>query len=254
MPFGMLKTKQTASGIPLCSPPYPATVDEFSDIDALSIRYYTPYDAVKDLIPEELELQEEVLVNLTLYKYGFSPIGAYTEFVALIETKLKGSIFYFQLQLILDNEGAIFSGREKYGIPKVFGNVIFDPSATKPAPSGFVSGHVERPLGSKLVQFSFKPQKKVQPLGPINRPPTYSLALRSIPSGNPDDRPVLREFIPIHLEFIEAEVWSGEGSVGLFNVSEFDPIHKLRVIRYDGATLFRHGSAILHPVTRTIPI
>lgn len=254
MPFGTLQTNQARHAIPLCSPPYPVGLDEFTDIDGLTIQYHTTYDAVKDLIPEECELEDEPLVTLTLFKYGFSPIGAYTEFISQVDVKWEGKIYPFSIELILDNEGAIFAGRERYGIPKVGGNVVWDPSGTVTAPPGFITGHVERPVGSKLVQFGFKPQKKVQDWGPLDRPKRETLHLRSIPAPNARDPPVVREFIPTWLQITHAEVWTGEGSLGLFNVSEFDPLHRLHVVRYVGATMVRRARAVLHPVTKTYPV
>lgn len=247
MPFGALNTKQSRGGIPLSSPPYPVGLDEFSDADVLIIRYYTTFDAVKDLVPNELELEDEPLITLCLYKYGFSPIGAYTEFVSLVDVKWQGEPYQWSIELILDNEGAIFAGRERWGIPKVFGKVHWDPSSTNPAPPGYVTGHVERPVGSKLVQMSFKPQKKLQAWGPTDLFKANSLHLRSIPAPNQNDPPALHEFLPSCFEMTHAEIWNGQGSVGLFNVSEFDPIHRLKVVRYESSLLLRHASAILHP-------
>ncbi|EXJ86978.1 acetoacetate decarboxylase [Capronia epimyces CBS 606.96] len=254
MPSGTLRTKENHGAIPLYSPPYPSGVDEFSDIECLYVQYQTKYDNVKDLVPEELELAQEPLVTLALYKYGMSPIGAYNEFVATVEVEYRGVKYPYTLELILNNQAAIFSGREKYGIPKVLGKVVWDPSAMVAQPSGFISGHVERPEGSKLAELGFKPLRKVQKLGPLRSPPRASLHLRSIPSCNPGQPPALREFVPAVFEVLEGEVWTGEPSVGLFNVSAFDPIHKLEVLRYVGATMIRHASAILHPVKETFPL
>ncbi|RGP60877.1 acetoacetate decarboxylase [Fusarium sporotrichioides] len=254
MPFGTFKTSEFRGAIPVSSPPYPSTQDEFTDMDVLSIRYYSEHDAVKDLVPAELELAEEPLITLSLIKYGFSLIGPYTEFISSVEVKWQGKTYDYYIELILDNEGAIFAGRERWGFPKVFGKVVWDSSSTNPAaPPGFVTGHAERPVGSKLVQMSIKPLQKVQALGPFNQVSPH-LGLRCIPASNPHDPPVLREFIPGSLGITHAEVWTGEGSVGLFNVSEFDPIHRLKVVRYESAMVFRHASATLNPANERFAI
>jgi len=254
MPFGTLKTDEVKHGIPVHSPPYPSSKDEFSDIDALVIRYRTSAAAVKGLLPQELEIEDEPIAVCTLFKYGMSPIGAYTEFVSHIEVRFQGVKYNYCLELILDNEGAIFSGREKYGIPKVFGSVAWDPTSTKPAPAGFVAGHVERPAGVKLAQFGFKPEAKVQGFGPIPRLGQSSLGLRSIPSPVIGDPPVVREFVPFEFQITEGEVWRGTGSLAFTGVSEFDPLHKVPVVRYESATLIRRASAVLHPATKTFSI
>ncbi|PSS18434.1 hypothetical protein M430DRAFT_34979 [Amorphotheca resinae ATCC 22711] len=254
MPFGQIKTTDVNHGIPIHSPPYPSTKDEFSDIECLSITYFTEAKAVAPLLPEELEIEDEPLVTFTLFKYGASPIGPYTEFVSQVEVKWNGKKYDWTIGLVLDNEGAIFSGREKYGIPKVFGNVVWDPSSTKPAPSGYLSGHVERPFGSKIVQFGFKPQQKIQGVGPIPEPEKFSLHLRSIPSPNIGMPPTIREFVPLNFHLTEGEIWTGTPSLGFTGVSDFDPVHKLPVVRYQGGTFVRHGAAVLEPVPKTYQI
>ncbi|EPE02863.1 acetoacetate decarboxylase [Ophiostoma piceae UAMH 11346] len=253
MPFGQIKTKEVNHGIPIHSPPYPHTNDEFSDIDCLSISYFTKAESVAPLLPEEFELEDEPLVTVNLFKYGTSPIGAYTEFVQSIEVTWQGEKYNWTVELILDNEGAIFSGREKYGIPKVFGNVVWDPSSAK-NPAGFVTGYVERPFGTKIVQLGLKPQKKVHGVQPLPDTGKTSLHLRSIPSANPGQPPVVREFVPLKFRLTEAEVWVGTPSVGFTGVSEFDPVHKFPVVRYNSGTLLRHASAVLEPCLQTYKI
>ncbi|GKU16630.1 unnamed protein product [Fusarium langsethiae] len=252
MPFGTLKTSEARGAIPLYSPPFHAGHNDFTDVDALIIRYYTEYDAVKDLVPTELELADEPLITLTLFKYGFSIIGPYNEFVSTVEVTYQGKTYNYCLELILDNEGAIFAGREQYGIPKVFGKVIWEPSSA-PAPAGYLAGYAERPVGSKLVQLSFKPHAKVQAWGPVKME-NHFLGLRCIPSANYQEAPVLKELIPAIFETTHAEVWTGEGSVGLFNVSEYDPIHRLKVLRYESSVLIRHASMTLHPTSERIAL
>lgn len=254
MPFGKIKTKEVNHGIPIHSPPYPSTKDEFSDIDCLSITYYTKADAIAHMIPEELEIDDEPLVTLSLFKYGNSPIGAYTEFVQHVEVTWRGEKYDWTVELILDNQGAIFSGREKYGIPKVFGNVVWDPSSTKDVPPGFFSGYVERPVGSKIVQLGFKPQQRVQGVAPLPESGKRSLHLRSIPSANPGQPPVVREFVPLRFRMTEAEVWVGTPSVGFTGASDFDPVHKFPVVAYHSAKLLRHGVSVLEPCLETFKI
>lgn len=248
MPFGTLKTKQLRHGVPLCSAPYQTEVEnEFTDVDGLFIQYYTAYEAVKDLVPEEFELDDEPLISLRIYRYGFSPFGAYNELVVGVRVKWKGEVYNHPIQLILDNEAAIFAGRERWGIPKVFGRVVFDDPAVAP---GFVTAYAERPIGSKLVQLSFKPVKRSQPQETLNTS-VGSINIRSIPAPNCKDPPSLRDVVILRMAINKAEMWTGEGSVGLFNVSEFDPVHKLKVVRYESAFMVRHAEAVLLDTTPT---
>src|SRR6187402_659037 len=140
MKFGTLKTK-VAEIVPVFGPSYSETICSFSDLQALRISYRTSAEAVKHLIPEELQIEDEPLVTQSLFNWGFSSIGAYTESMTEIEVTYKGKKHDYAVELVLDNEGALFLGREKYGMPKVIGKVVFDPAGTSPAPSGFLEGH-----------------------------------------------------------------------------------------------------------------
>ncbi|PNP73838.1 hypothetical protein FNYG_12797 [Fusarium nygamai] len=62
------------------------------------------------MIPEELELEEEPIVVLTLFNYGMSPIGPYNEFVCQVEVKFEGKKMPYFIELVLNNEGAIYAG------------------------------------------------------------------------------------------------------------------------------------------------
>jgi acetoacetate decarboxylase len=55
------------------------------------------------------------VVSYSLCNWGFSSIGIYTEFLSLVEVKYKGVKYDYLLECILDNEAAIFVGREKWG-------------------------------------------------------------------------------------------------------------------------------------------
>lgn len=65
MPFGTLKTKE-ANAILAHSSSYTDQEIRFSDIDVLSISLYTTAGAVKQYIPEGLEVENEPLVTYTL--------------------------------------------------------------------------------------------------------------------------------------------------------------------------------------------
>jgi acetoacetate decarboxylase len=54
-----------------------------------------------------------------------SSIGVYDEYIHQVEVRFKGEEYNYNLTLILNNESAIFAGREKFGLPKNFGNVSF---------------------------------------------------------------------------------------------------------------------------------
>lgn len=261
MSFGTLDTSKTTGPIPLHSPPYPHTTHKFSDIEGLFVRYKTDAETVRPLIPSQLKLvSDKPSAFCAILKYGMSSIGAYTEFLQGVHVEYQGKEYVYMLTLILDNEGAIFSGREQFGYPKVFGNVIFDPSnaSANVQNAGFITGSVERPHGRPIAHFGFKPFDRVQNFGPMPKDDgfmsTKMINLRSIPSPNAGELPISRQFLEIDMEFTEAEVWVGDGTVNFTGASDFDPLHKVPVVEYETAIFLRKASAVVNPVTKTYDI
>lgn len=257
MTSGTFDISRVTGPIPLHSPPYPHTTHKFSDVEGLFVRYKTDAEKVKHLIPSQLKLlSDKPSAFCAILRYGMSSIGPYSEFLQAVHVGYEGREYIYPLELILDNEGAIYSGREQFGYPKVFGNVIFEPSDAKANTynTGYITGLVERPHGQPLAHFGFKPFEKVQDFGPLPRDGPEGpklLNLRSIPSPNAGEPPLSRQFLEIDMHFTEAEVWTGDGTVTFTGMSDFDPLHKVPAVEYEGATFMRKAHAILHPVTKT---
>jgi acetoacetate decarboxylase len=247
---GTLKTK-AAHAIPAHQPSYLSGQIQFSDIDVLKIGYYTSAEAVKQFIPEELEIEDEPLVTYTLYKWGSSSFGPYTEFIGYIEVTWNGEKYDYALDLILQNEGAIFSGREQYGLPKVFGKVVFDREDPECTLMGSLMAHVERPVGKTMMQFAFRPEERLQEVGSLPPPEKRCLALRIIPSSNIGQPPVIKEFVTLYAHFNRGELWKGNGSIRLTPGSDFETASRVPVVRYKDAFLITKATAAIDPVAKT---
>ncbi|GME32782.1 Acetoacetate decarboxylase [Neofusicoccum parvum] len=94
MSFGTLSIKDNA--IPSFSPPYSNNPNKFSKITIISIAYRVTLASVQHLVPDVLELD----------------VGSYKEFLQFVEVIYKVEKFDYALFLALDNEAAIFAGRE----------------------------------------------------------------------------------------------------------------------------------------------
>ena len=247
MPRGCLDANK-AHSVPAQNALYPASRVDFSDTDVLKIQYYTSADAVKHLIPDDFELADEPLVTACLFYWGYSPFGAYSEMVSTIEVTWAGVKYDFALELILENEGALFMGREQLGVPKVIGRVVFDPSNTPQTP-GYQLGHVERPVGHKIIEFGFKPECKVHGLKSLSLPHPQKaiLALRILPHLHNDHPPVVREYVAIRTICTEGELWTGTGSVGFVPLSGFSLLAQAPVRRYGESILLRKSSHYISP-------
>ncbi|OAL31232.1 hypothetical protein AYO20_08287 [Fonsecaea nubica] len=174
MPFGTIKTSEFSKNIPIHSLPY-------------------FIQRCKVLLPEEFEIEDEPVAKAVLLRYGMARTGAYHEFIHQIEVKFQGKVYDYAVSLILDNEAAIYGGREE-------------------------------------VWYS---QNLCPKLG---------------------EPPSIREFIPIYMDFERGEVWTGEGSLAYSGFSDFDPLHKLPVLRYESATLVRRAEARMRPVTEVFKV
>lgn len=247
MPRGCLNARKCVS-VPAQNPLYPARQVDFSDTDVLSIKYYTSAEAIKHLIPDDFELEDEPLVTACLFHWGYSPFGAYTELVSTVEVTWEGTKYDFALELILDNEGALFMGREQLGVPKVIGRVVFDPSNT-PRQPGYQLGHVERPIGHEIMRFGFKPEQKIHGLKSLSPVPDQKaiLALRILPHLHNDKPPVVREYVAIRTICTEGELWSGTGSIAFVQSASFTLLTQAPVLRYAESFLLRKSAHFISP-------
>lgn len=246
MPFGALKTN--GSSIPQFAPPYTVANNEFSGVNILTVPYRTTYESVRHLVPEELELADEPLVSASIVDYGMSTVGAYKEYVHLVEVTYKGEVFDYCLSLILNNESAILSGREQFGYPKRLGSV----SWIVDSGSSIMHGHVQRPVGQNLLRFNYSPTQKLHDIPNGQRKRT--LNLRVIPSPIPNQPPSVKELVPVDMKMTADEVWLCSASISFPEPSEHDPMHKIKILRYEPATFIRNATAELEPPAEVFPL
>ncbi|KAF4951757.1 hypothetical protein FSARC_12828 [Fusarium sarcochroum] len=237
MPQGSLTLTGTA--VPAVSPSYPTTETfSFTDVTLAAISYRVAADQITHLIPDALELEDEPLVTSTFVEYGMSTVGPYSEFVQTVEVTYNGEKYDYTLILILDNESAIFAGRELYGYPKVFGKTILQLGNN----GRLISGSAERPIGRRIAAFEFIPEKLVREL-PLSKKRT--LNLRTIPSPIPGAAPTVNEFMSVAMDVASPEVWIGKGSMDFLQGSALDAWADIDIIKYEGAILARHATATL---------
>ena len=237
MPRGTLSLSGAA--VPTISSPYPTNeLFSFTDVTLASVSYRVAVDQVSHLVPDALELEDEPLVTSTFVEYGMSTVGAYSEFVQTVEVTYKGEKFDYTLILILDNESAIYAGRELFGYPKVFGKVNLQLHNN----GRLISGAVERPAGRRVAEFDFIPETLLRELPPNKK---WNLNHRSIPSPIPGAAPTINEFVPTTMDMESSEIWVGTGSINFPRKSALDKWAAFDILRYEGAILARHLTAKL---------
>ncbi|KAK7458534.1 hypothetical protein CaCOL14_006964 [Colletotrichum acutatum] len=232
MPFGTLPFE--AESVPIFSPPYPKPPDPYSfAIDMmLGFTYRVAASQVRHLVPDVLELEDEPLVSSTVLDYGMSPVGAYKEFVHQVEVTYKSEKFMYSLILILDNEAAIFAGREQYGFPKVFGKAdIQTTNGTR-----LVLANAQRPAGRNVFECEFIPDHRVPNLPAAEK---WGLNLHSIPQPCAGTSPAIQELIPTIMDWKFTEIWAGHGQITFPRRSAFDPWCGVDILRYEGSFFAR---------------
>ncbi|EEU40039.1 uncharacterized protein NECHADRAFT_33615 [Fusarium vanettenii 77-13-4] len=236
MPFGTLNLN--GESLPTFAPAYSRAKGVFTNTTAVGITYRVAASQVAPLVPDVLELEEEPLMTSLFLSYGMSPVGAYTEYAHQVEVTYKGEKFHYNLLFVLDNDAAIFAGRELLGFPKVHGKTVIEQfTGTR-----LVSGGTERPMGRKMVEFEFVPEQLVTS---APQPDRWMLNLRSIPSPYVGQPPSVQEFIPCGLGMKCNEIWLGKGHISFPKRSISDPWVNLDVLRYEGSFLARNATAEL---------
>lgn len=233
MPFGSLSVSNAA--IPQYAPPYPVDGSDYTSETVLTVTYHTSAQCVRHLVPDMLELEDEPQVSVMIMQHGMTSFGPYNEYVHSVKVKYHGDTFDYFLSLILDDDSAIFCGREQFGFPKKLGNV----SLALKTGSTVVHGYVERPAGQKVVEVGFQPEEKVK--GTVNTT-IQGLNLRVIPSVISGQSPSVKELVPVNISMEASDVWQGFGSICFPEPSSFDPMHEVKVLRYGMATLLRNAS------------
>ena len=234
---------QNIKAIPAFASPYTRgnTAPRFSDVDILKIRYRTDGASARELIPEQLSFERQPIVTTWVLDYGFTNIGPYKELIHQIEVTFQGRKYDYAILLVLDNEDAVYGGRENFGYPKVMGEIDFNVTK-RTGVASFVTATVSRPPGNPIIEYLFKPSNFIG-TGPIPPRGNEGLNLRVIPNIIPGAKPNIRQFIPITFKPDVGERWEGIGSLKFPSTSEFDPLHKTPVVEYLGSELLRNCQA-----------
>ncbi|KAH7563555.1 hypothetical protein J3E72DRAFT_269457 [Bipolaris maydis] len=130
--------------IPSYWPPYPTGPydNELEDVTTTVIQYRVAGSDIRHLIPDIMEIEKESLMASMFIRYGKSSGGLYNEFVLHAEVTFNGQKYNYCIILTLDNESAIFAGRELSGIPKAFGKMHIKTSTRMRLYQGTADGPV----------------------------------------------------------------------------------------------------------------
>ncbi len=112
------------ASMPLQSPTYPRGPYKFFDRQYLVIRYETDLDAIREQLPEPLELAGNTVSVQWLDLPDGEGFGAYSAAAQIIPCTFKGEPCNFVSQMYVDNSPPLAGGREIWGYPMKYGKAV----------------------------------------------------------------------------------------------------------------------------------
>lgn len=114
--------KQQAFAMPLTSPSYPPIEFKFTNREFLVIAYETDIEALREVVPEPLEVYDPIVKFEFIRMPDSAGFGDYTEAGQVIPVKFKGKKGSYVHSMYLDDLAPIVAGREIWGFPKKLAN------------------------------------------------------------------------------------------------------------------------------------
>lgn len=253
---GSLRITNVAN--PASAPAYSVPTEDyhwvFSDAIIVFYAYRAKRELIRHLVPDILELEEEPVVVTMFNKFDASEVGPYTELQQMVEATYKGVKYNYCLGLLLNNEAAVFSGREMYGLPKKFGQVEIKPEMLAGGPGGFakVHGNAAGMDGSRLVEFEFTPKAKADLQLPTEN---KLLGLRIIPNPMKGaTKPQFAQLIPLPMNVTYDALYTGEGKITFLKGADSGSFYGGAVTTYDGIVLATNVTTSLAPLEEVFDI
>lgn len=109
---------KNAFAMPFNSPSYPPGPYRFINREYFIITYETDFEALKQLVPEPLEVIEPVVKYEFIAMPDSTGFGSYTESGQVVPVMYQGQKGVFVLDMYLDDHSPIAGGREIWGFPK----------------------------------------------------------------------------------------------------------------------------------------
>ncbi|SNT49341.1 MULTISPECIES: acetoacetate decarboxylase [unclassified Tardiphaga] len=201
--------RRNAYSMPLTNPSFPRGPYKFYDREYFIISYRTDMDALQAVVPEPLEIVDNIVKYEFIRMPDSTGFGDYTETGQAIPVRLNGVEGVYIHSMYLDDDAPIAGGRELWGFPKKratpkiavesdvlvgtlhYGSVL--------CASGTM-GYKHRPVDHDTVMHALT---------------VPNFILKIIP--HVDGTPRICELVRYHLEEINLkEAWTGPAALGLF--------------------------------------
>lgn len=110
--------RANAFAMPLTSPAFPRGPYRFSDREFLVITYRTDPDALREAVPEPLEVTEPLVKYEFIRMPDSTGFGDYSESGQVIPVRFRGAKGGYVHSMYLNDHPPIAGGRELWGFPK----------------------------------------------------------------------------------------------------------------------------------------
>jgi acetoacetate decarboxylase len=112
------EVRSRAFAMPLTSPAYPVGPYRFCDREYLIITYRTDPNKLRELVPEPLQIEGDVVKFEFIRMPDSTGFGDYTESGQVIPVSFRGRKGAYTHCMFLNNHPPIAGGRELWGFPK----------------------------------------------------------------------------------------------------------------------------------------
>jgi acetoacetate decarboxylase len=223
--------KRTAFAMPLTNPAYPPPPYRFYDREYIIIKYRTDREALEAVVPEPLEIADNVVNYEFIRMPDSTGFGDYTETGQVIPVKFQGEAGGYVHSMYLNDNSPIAGGREIWGFPKK----LAEPKIVHEADT--VVGTLY--YGSVLCAvgtMGYK-HKILEPAPLLKSLATPSFMVKIIPHVDGTLR--ICELVKYYLEDVSLKgAWSGPAALELFHHVACD-VARLPVREIIGATHFK---------------
>jgi acetoacetate decarboxylase len=220
--------RRKASAMPLTNPAYPPGPYRFYNREYMVVSYRTDPDALREVVPEPLEVDDAVVKYEFIRMPDSAGFGDYTESGQVIPVTYKGEKGAYVHSMYLDDE--IAGGREIWGFPKK----LASPKLSHE--NEILVGTLH--YGSVLCAVATMGYKhKILPPEPILRSMDEpNFLVKIIPHVDGTLR--ICELVRYHMQDVELKgAWSGPAALELFQHVMAD-VAKLPVLQVLGAAHF----------------
>jgi acetoacetate decarboxylase len=217
--------------MPLTNPAYPPPPYRFYDREYIIIKYRTDRDALEAVVPEPLEVTDNIVNYEFIRMPDSTGFGDYTETGQVIPVRFQGEAGGYVHSMYLNDNSPIAGGREIWGFPKK----LAEPKIVHEADTVVGTLHYGTVLCA-VGTMGYK-HKVIEPAPLLKSLATPSFMIKIIPHVDGTLR--ICELVKYFLEDVTLKgAWSGPAALQLFNHVACD-VARLPVREVIGATHFK---------------